>query len=369
MGTQKKVVIVDDSHLVQKYLTRILESDPELCVVGCADDPFEARELIKQHHPDVITLDIEMPKMDGLTFLKNLMRLHPLPVVMCSSLTAKGSQISLAALELGAIDYILKPEITDPNEFAAYSIAVLEKVKNAAHATVQAISQSTTQHVKVRLDYDRVNVIPDNGGGSISRSNDPKLAKYVIAIGASTGGVEALSILLAAIPENYPPILITQHIPHNFALSFAERLNEQLTINVCIAKDGAQVLPGHVYIAPGDNHMAVVKKGADVFIKYDKRGPVGGHTPSVDVLFESVADVYGKHCIAALLTGMGADGAAGMLKIRNTGAYTVAQSKESCVVWGMPRRAVELGAICEQLPLQDIASEINKQLSKLVNRD
>lgn len=363
MNNQIKVLIVDDSQLVQSYLTKIIESDPQMCVVGCADDPYQARDMIKQYKPDVLTLDIEMPKMDGITFLKNLMRLHPLPVVMCSSLTAKGSDISLAALELGAIDYILKPEISDPKAFQEYSISVLNKVKTAAGASVQAITQDLAQHVTVDLAYRQQSA---KTGQQVPKKVDPRLKEYIVAIGASTGGVEALHIFLSSIPKHYPPIVITQHIPHNFAISFSERLAQQLESHVMLAEDGQVLKPGHIYVSPGNAHFSICQKGTEKAVKLINGDPVSGHIPSVDVLFESVANTYGKNAIAALLTGMGADGAKGLKQIKDQGGYTLAQSKESCVVWGMPKKAVELDAVCKELPIMDIAKACSEKLNSWI---
>ena len=335
-----KVLVVDDSALVRQLLTEVINTHPRLEVVAAAHDPFDAREKIKRHQPDVLTLDIEMPKMDGITFLSNLMRLRPMPVVMISTLTEKGADITLQALELGAVDYVAKPR-DDVSRLEEYTQEITSKLLMASRAKIQGDDSLLTPEAK----------IPE-----LKVTANPRT---VIAIGASTGGPEALKNLICQLPAGMPPIVIAQHIPEAFSASLARRIN--LSTNALTVKqaDDNEVLQrGHVYIAPGDDHLMLVKKGSAYYTKLSKAEPVNRHRPAVDVLFDSVAEAVGKRAIAVLLTGMGADGAQGLLTIKNTGAYTIAQDESSSVVWGMPGAAVKLDAAVDVTPLARIPQRL-----------
>ncbi|WP_188054538.1 MULTISPECIES: protein-glutamate methylesterase/protein-glutamine glutaminase [unclassified Sphingosinithalassobacter] len=335
MNAPVRTLIVDDSASMRAALNRILSSDPAIEVVGMAPDPFAAREMIKTLDPDVLTLDIEMPGMDGLSFLERIMRLRPMPVVMCSTLTARGAAVTIEALRLGAVDYITKPSgsAEDINREAAL---LCSKVRAAARAAPRA------------------------GPTPLPRATTPMhgtAGDAIIAIGSSTGGVEALFSLLPALPADCPPVLIVQHMPATFTRSFAERLDGECSVHVVEATDGAPVTPGTVYIAPGgERHMELA---AGNRIRLRRGDPVGGHRPSVDVLFRSVA-AMGRSAVGAILTGMGADGAEGLLAMRRAGARTFGQSRDSCVVYGMPRAAFEAGAVEKELGLAALPEAILK---------
>lgn len=338
-----RVLIVDDSALIRQLLSHLLSEDPEIKVVGVAADPLVAREKIKAENPDVVTLDVEMPKMDGLSFLERIMRLRPMPVVMVSTLTQKGADVTLKALELGAVDFIGKPTIDVESGWQEKKEELIAKVKAAARARVQSRSNGSKPAKKV-----------------VSSNIGFRTTDKVVAIGASTGGVDALREVICALPADSPPILITQHMPPSFTGRFAERLNSLAAVSVAEATDNARVMPGHVYIAPGDKHLKLSRSGANYTCKLWDGPLVTGHKPSVDVLFESVAEVAGENCVAAILTGMGKDGGKGMLKIRETGAMTVGQDEATSLVYGMPRVAFEMGGVQEQLPLGKIAEGIMK---------
>lgn len=337
-----RVLIVDDSVLIRKLLTEIISKSDFLEVVGSCSDPYEAREKIKALNPDVITLDIEMPRMDGITFLKNLIRLRPMPVVMISTLTQKGSDITLQALELGAIDFIAKPKISVMNELPFLAEEIVTKIRIAANAKVSAL----------KLDDHKV---PVSSVGKACSQREMKDDIELIAIGASTGGVEATKVLLETLPKKMPPIVIVQHMPPGFTSSYANRLNnllEATVIEFVATRD--QLMPGHIYIANGNQHIEVQKRGSSIYGLCIDSDPVNRHKPSVDVLFDSVANAFDGHVLAVLLTGMGVDGAEGMSHIRKTGAITVAQDEVTSIVWGMPRVAIELGAANYVLPLTKI---------------
>jgi two-component system, chemotaxis family, protein-glutamate methylesterase/glutaminase len=350
-----KVLIVDDSALVRKMLTELLSSDPGIEVVGAAPDAFVAREKIKSLNPDVVTLDVEMPKMDGVTFLRNLMRLRPIPVIMVSSLTDHGAEVTLDALAVGAVDYLPKPKIDLAATLGDYRIELIEKVKAAAGARVRAYEP--------RHEVSAAQLSPTR-----SLSADAVLAKAapvrfrttdrMIAVGASTGGTEAIKDFLLGMPADSPGIVIAQHIPKAFSTPFAERMNRTCTMTVCEAQDGQQILPGHAYIAPGDRHLMVVRSGARWMCRLDDGLPVNRHKPSVDVLFRSVAQQAGFNAIGVLLTGMGKDGALGLKEMRDAGCTTIAQDEATSVVWGMPGEAVQIGAAVEVLPLLKIAPRV-----------
>ncbi|WP_018873524.1 chemotaxis response regulator protein-glutamate methylesterase [Thioalkalivibrio sp. ALJ16] len=337
-----RVLVVDDSALIRKLLTEILGAQDGIEVVGAATDPFDAREKIKQLEPDVLTLDVEMPKMDGITFLRNLMRLRPMPVVMVSSLTEAGAEVTLEALEVGAVDFVTKPKVDVSHELQAYSDVLAEKVRTAARMRLHA--RSVNAPVPQRLA----------AVGSRLKTTD-----RVIVLGASTGGTEALREVLTALPPDAPGILITQHIPAGFSKAFAERMDRSTALSVKEAADGDVVMPGHAYVAPGtDYHLRLARDGARYVCRLDTSGPVNRHRPSVDVLFRSAAEQAGANVVAALLTGMGDDGAEGLLALREAGAHTVAQDEATSLVWGMPGEAVKRDAAVQVLPLNRIAAAL-----------
>lgn len=330
-----RVLVVDDSATMRSLITAALNRDPEIEVVGAAGDPFEARGMIKALNPDVVTLDIEMPNMNGIEFLEKIMRLRPMPVVMVSSLTQAGAEMTLRALELGAVDCVGKP--TTATGTAEALVEVAEKVKTAARASVRTKTDAAPAAPR------RQNYVP---------SGD------VVAIGSSTGGVEALLSILSLFPETCPPTVITQHMPATFTASFAARLDRASGAKVQEAVDGALLEPGKVYVAPGGaTHLEVVRS-AGLRCRLVQGDPVSGHRPSVDVLFNSVAHAVGEKAVGAILTGMGRDGAQGLLAMRKAGARTVGQDEASCVVYGMPRTAFELGAVEKQVSLSSIGQTI-----------
>lgn len=341
-----RTLIVDDSPLVRKLLTRLLNSDPGIEVVGAAEDPYEAREMIKQLDPDVMTLDVEMPKMNGLDFLRNLMRLRPMPVVMISTLTEKGAQVTLEALSLGAVEVVSKPkcDLEHGMESAAHEITT--KVKYAAAAKI--VKHKSADLAPPTAPNKTIAEIAAGPDGAAPQ------ARKLIAIGASTGGTEAIKELLIAVTHTSAGILITQHIAAFISAQFAERMNQFSPLNVCQAADKQKILAGHVYIAPGGLHLSAVRDGKGYKCKIADTKPVGRHKPSVDVLFESVATVAGASAMGVILTGMGADGARGLKMMRETGATTIAQDEESCVIFGMPCAAIKLGGVDMVRPLSAI---------------
>jgi len=342
-----KVLIVDDSALVRRLLTDLLSSDPGIEVLGTATDAYVAREKIKALNPDVLTLDVEMPKMDGVTFLRNLMRLRPMPVVMVSSLTEDGAGVTLDALAAGAVDFLPKPKIDLAATLGQYREELLEKVKGAARARVRPLASAP---ISERLGPDAI--LPKRAAHHF-RTTD-----RIIAIGASTGGTEAIKDVLMAFPPDAPGIIIAQHIPKAFSTSFAKRMDGCCPMTVYEAEDGQQVLPGHVYIAPGDRHLLLRRDGARYVCALDNGAPVNRHKPSVDVLFRSVAQQAGSNAIGVILTGMGRDGAIGLKEMREAGAATIAQDEATSVVWGMPGAAVEIGAVAQVLPLDQISDAV-----------
>lgn len=341
--TQARVLVVDDSPTMRGLITSILSSDPEVSVIGQAGDAMEAREAIKLLNPDVVTLDIEMPDMNGLEFLDKIMRLRPMPVIMVSSLTHRGADATLAALEIGAFDCIGKPAPGDTQPF--YELT--EKVKAAARSKYRYGTYATPSQ-------------PPQVANANTAPAPYRVGRKIVAIGSSTGGVEALITVLQKFPVNCPPTVITQHMPPTFTKSFAERLNRLCAPRVEEATDGARLEIGKIYLAPGgERHLQVVNPSAPCCRLLDK-GPVNGHRPSVDVLFDSVAELAGRNAVGVILTGMGRDGAAGLLKMRYAGAKTIGQDEKTCVVYGMPRVAYELGAVERQLPLGMIGEEVLK---------
>jgi two-component system chemotaxis response regulator CheB len=345
-----RVLIVDDSALVRQILTEILSADRQIEVVGVASDAHVAREKIKSLNPDVITLDVEMPKMDGVTFLRNLMRLRPMPVVMVSSLTEHGADVTLDALSMGAVDYLPKPKIDLAATLKDYGDQLTEKVKTAARARVRALDPQRPMP-QVKPSYGADAVIPAGAPPRHLRTTD-----RIIAIGASTGGTEAIKEVLMGFPPDTPGVVVTQHIPKAFSGPFAKRMNQCCQMTVYEAEDGQQILPGHVYIAPGDRHLLVIRDGARYVCRLDDGTPVNRHKPSVDVLFRSVAQNAGRNAIGVLLTGMGKDGARGLKEMREGGSPTIAQDEATSVVWGMPGEAVAIGAADKVLPLNEIAT-------------
>jgi two-component system chemotaxis response regulator CheB len=350
MSLKSKVVVVDDSALMRKLLSSILNSDPGLEVVATASDAYQARDKIKQTNPDVITLDVEMPKMDGITFLENLMRLRPMPVVMVSSLTEPGAEVTLAALELGAIDFVSKPKVDIAHGLGDYAQELILKVKTAAKARPR-VAESTKSREMAGVG---------GASGVLARIS---ATDKLLAVGASTGGTEAVRELLDAMPPDGPPTVITQHIHSAFVGSLAARLDKSSPMRVAEAVDGTQIVPGHAYLAPGDQHLTIRRNGAQYICRVRTGERVSGHMPSVDVLFDSVADQVGVNALGVLLTGMGADGAQGLKKIQTAGGFTVAQDEATSVVWGMPGEAVKLGAANEVLPLGKIAPRLINLLS------
>ncbi len=354
MSKKTKVLIVDDSALIRQILTKILNSAIDIEVVGCAADPYIAREKIKRLNPDVLTLDVEMPRMDGLVFLSHLMRLRPMPVVMVSGLTQKGADATLQALEYGAVDFIHKPQIDIVQSLNSYSEEIISKIRLAACAKIQPPAFLTKKIPKVTKKYSADAIIKKNKS---SRFRQVKTEK-IIAIGASTGGTEAIKVLLMQMPVNSPSIVISQHIPAKFSHSFAVRMNQLSLLTASEAKDHEVILPGCVYIAPGDSHLLVERSGSDYVCRLHQGTPVNRHRPSVDVLFRSVAQSAGSNAIGVILTGMGDDGARGIKEMQEGGAVTVAQDEETSVVWGMPGEAIKRGGIDYVLPLPRIAGRL-----------
>jgi two-component system chemotaxis response regulator CheB len=356
-GRRIKVLIVDDSALVRSLLTDILKADPGIEVVGVASDAHIAREKIKALNPDVLTLDVEMPKMDGITFLKNLMRLRPMPVVMVSSLTERGADVTLDALALGAVDYLSKPKIDLAATLKDYGDELIEKIRAASKASVRALdprrAAAIATHMSARAAHSTDAVLPKAPPPKQLRTTD-----RIIAIGASTGGTEAIKEVLMRLPPDTPGVVIAQHIPKAFSGPFAKRMNDCCQVTVYEAEDGQQVLAGHAYIAPGDKHLMVVRDGARYVCRLDDGVPVNRHKPSVDVLFRSVAQNAGRNAIGAILTGMGKDGARGLKEMLDAGSRTIAQDEATSVVWGMPGEAVALGAAQYVLPLENVAGKI-----------
>ena len=352
-----KVLIVDDSALVRQILSEILNSDPDIEVVGAAADPYAAREKIKKLAPDVITLDVEMPRMDGITFLGNLMRLRPTPVVMISSLTEQGADVTLRALELGAVDFVSKPKLDISQGLEQYAEEILLKVKAAAGARVRTLSRkpvsSTLAAAGVAEKHTADAVLDKRPGRGHFRTTE-----RIIGIGASTGGTEAIKDLLRELPPDMPGIVVSQHIPEAFSAPFATRLNNQSQLTVLEAKDGQQVLAGHAYIAPGNRHLLVHRDGARYICRLNDGPPVNRHKPSVDVMFRSLAQHAGSNTVGVILTGMGDDGAAGLGEIQESGGSTLVQDEKSSVVWGMPGEAYKRGFADQVLTLSKIPTHL-----------
>lgn len=352
-----RVLVVDDSALMRKLLTDLLNSDSDIEVVGAAMDAYMARDKIKKLNPDVITLDVEMPKMDGLVFLGNLMRLHPMPVVMVSSLTEKGAEVTMRALELGAIDFVNKPKVDLAHGLEECAAEIADKIKAAAAVSREVLSYRANSAQAKPNGAANAEAKGANGSGA-SGSKHFRTTDQVIAIGASTGGTEAIKEVLIRTRPDSPGIVIAQHIPPVFSKSFADRMNTVSPLVVCEARDGQQIRPGHAFIAPGDKHLKVIKDGAFYRCKLDDGPTVNRHKPAVDPLFDSVAEMVGQNAIGVVLTGMGRDGALGLKRMRDAGAATIAQDEKTSVIYGMPRAAVEEGGAERVLPLNSIAAKI-----------
>jgi two-component system, chemotaxis family, protein-glutamate methylesterase/glutaminase len=342
-----RVLIVEDSQVMQRLLADLIGRGAGLEVAGIASDPYEARELVKSLKPDVMTLDVEMPRMDGLTFLERLMRLHPMPVVMVSSQTERDAEASLRALELGAVDVIAKPRASDAQGLTEFAVTIAESLRAAARVDVGARGEARVRTFARELD---------------GPTNRKLLEGQLIAIGASTGGTEAIREILGRLPVNTPPIVVVQHMPEMFTRMFAKRLNEQCRVAVCEATDRQKLQPGNVYVAPGNWHLTVRRSGKVFEARIDQADPVNRHRPSVDVLFDSVAASAAEAATAVILTGMGGDGAAGMRKIKTAGGHTLAQDEASCVVFGMPKTAIEAGGVDRVVPLSAIAERIMQRV-------
>jgi two-component system chemotaxis response regulator CheB len=351
-GTQKKirVLVVDDSAVIRQTVEKILSSDKDIEVIGTAADPYIAAQKIEKVLPDVITLDVEMPRMDGLTFLQKIMSQHPIPVVICSALTDKGAETTLKALELGAVDIIQKPRLGAKGFLEESKIRIIDSVKAASKAKLHLLS-GTLLEVKPKLTADAVLA-------KAKRQAMIETTDRVVVLGASTGGTEAIRFFLESLPHDTPGTVIVQHMPENFTKAFATRLNTTCKVTVKEAENGDSVIQGRVLIAPGNLHTMLKRSGAKYYVEV-KDGPlVSRHRPSVDVLFRSAARYAGSNTIAVIMTGMGDDGAHGMLEIREAGGYTIAQDESSCVVFGMPKEAIKLGAVHKITALDDIPAAV-----------
>ncbi|WP_320822959.1 chemotaxis response regulator protein-glutamate methylesterase [Reinekea sp.] len=341
-----KVLVVDDSALIRALLGKIIEDDPMLVLVGSAPDAFVARDMVKRFQPDVITLDIEMPKVDGLAFLERLMQARPTPVIMISTLTSAGAEATLRALELGAVDFIAKPKIEVSRGIEAYQALITGKIKMAAKARL----------VKPKAPP---------SGKVLTTSRNFTSSEKLLAIGASTGGTEAIKYLLMQFPASMPAIVITQHMPPGFTKTFATRLDSLCKVRVKEAVQGERLLAGCAYIAPGDQHMEVIRSGSDYRVRLHQEDRVSGHRPSVDVMFRSLALSAGVNTVAVIMTGMGRDGAEGMAQLSKQGCYTFAQDEASCVVFGMPKEAIKLNAVNEVLGIDQLAEAVLKKFSSI----
>ncbi len=343
-----KVLIIDDSALIRSVMKEIINSQADMEVVGQAPDPVGARDLIKQLNPDVLTLDVEMPRMNGLEFLERLMRLRPMPVVMVSSLTERGNEVTLRALELGAVDFVTKPKVGVSDGLNDSAVEIADKIRAAARARVRRHG---------------INETPPSAPRPLS-GQFLNTTEKLVCVGSSTGGTEALKEFLMRMPASSPAVLITQHMPESFTHAFAARLNALSAMTVKEAEHDERVLPGHAYIAPGHSHLLVRKSGAYYFVELSRADPVNRHRPSVDVLFNSAARVLGLNAVGVIMTGMGKDGAQGLLAMRQAGAHTIAQNEATCVVYGMPKSAVDIGAALEVVPLPEIAARVLDHLGR-----
>lgn len=358
MSQKIKVLIVDDSAVVRQTLTEILDTDPNIEVMGVAADPYFAANRIAHEVPDVITLDIEMPRMDGLTFLKKIMTQHPIPVVIISSLTEHGTETAIKALEYGAVEIITKPKLGTKEFIEESKIRLRDAVKAAAAAKLSrkkiAAKPTRTLEVKPKLSADAIMPKTSFNDAMI------KTTEKVIVVGASTGGTEALRVFLEALPADCPGIVIVQHMPEHFTRSFADRLDQLCKISVKEASNNDTVIRGRALIAPGNHHLILKRSGARYFVEVNDGPLVNRHRPSVDVLFRSTAKFAGKNAVGVIMTGMGDDGARGLLELKETGAQTIAQDEKSCIVFGMPKEAIKLDAAEYILPLDKIAEKVLK---------
>ena len=360
MIRKSRVIVVDDSALVRSLLAEIINRQPDMECIGTANDPLIAREMIREKNPDVITLDVEMPKMDGIDFLGRIMRLRPMPVLMISTLTERGAEVTMRALELGAVDFVAKPRVGVANGLQQLSTEIVDKLRIAASAHVHRMGRPA-------------HTAPAAGGAAAAAPAKPAVSsasllgklstEKLIAIGASTGGTEAIKEVLVHMPADAPAIVITQHMPPGFTTSFAARLNSLCQITVKEAVHGERILPGHAYIAPGGKQFSISRSGANYVAVVDEQAPpVNRHKPSVEVLFKSVAQFVGRNAFGIMLTGMGADGAVAMREMKDAGSYNYVQDEASCIVFGMPREAIAHGAAHEVLPLNQIAPAVLAQL-------
>jgi two-component system chemotaxis response regulator CheB len=372
-----RVVVVDDSALVRSLLTEIINRQPDMECVGTATDPLVAREMIRNLNPDVITLDVEMPRMDGLDFLSRLMRLRPMPVVMVSTLTERGAEVTLKALELGALDFVAKPKIGITDGLKQLAEDITEKIRAASKAHIRRMVVPTVTTMPQMTSAlgsaaEALHARTSRPGASRTAAAPPERpsptpigrlsTEKIIFIGASTGGTEATKDVLINLPADCPAVMITQHMPAGFTKSYAARLDSLCRIRVAEARDGERVLPGHAYLAPGGFHLSVERSGANYIARVTEGEPVNRHKPSVEVLFNSAARVVGPNALGVMLTGMGADGAKAMLAMRDAGSFNIAQDEESCVVFGMPKEAIAQGAAHEVLSLNRIAARLIERL-------
>ena len=339
-----KVLVVDDSALIRNLLGEIVKSESDMQLVGAAPDAYVAKKMVQEHNPDVITLDIEMPKVDGLRFLDVLMKARPTPVVMISTLTEAGADATIRSLELGAVDFIPKPKLGVVQGIEEYRDLILSKIRMAARSRVRQQKPATVK-TTTALTYSST--------------------EKIIAIGASTGGTEAIKTIVSALPANAPATVITQHMPPGYTSTFAKRLDACSQLKIVEARGDERLLPGHGYLAPGDKHMEIIRSGADYRIRLNDGPRVSGHKPSVDMMFTSLVESAGSNVVASLLTGMGKDGADGLLALKEKGAFTICQNEDTCVVYGMPKVAVSLGAAEKILPLENIAQAMVSQLEKM----
>lgn len=348
-----KVLIIDDSALMRALISEMISAQEDMKVVGVAEDPYIAREKIKQLNPDVLTLDVEMPRMDGITFLKNLMRLHPMPVIMISTATEAGAEITLEALRIGAYDFITKPKVEGGKGIVDYEEELIVKIRAAAQGNISELERrsETAKSAPLRA----AQRLPDY---------NPRGGQW-IAIGASTGGTEAIKEVLQGLPANCPPVVISQHIPPHFSGSFAARMNSLCAMAVHEAQENQKILPGNVYIAPGDKHLKFKRVAEGYAVALDEGERVNRHKPSVEVMFDSIRDLGLTRTVAVMLTGMGSDGAHALLRLKEMGCHTIVQDEKTSVVWGMPGAAFQMGAHCEVKPLSQIA----RRVLELTNRN
>lgn len=359
MNRKIRVIVVDDSALVRSLLAEIINRQPDMECIGTANDPLVAREMIREKNPDVITLDVEMPKMDGIDFLGRIMRLRPMPVLMISTLTERGAEVTMRALELGAVDFVAKPRVGVANGLTQLSTEIVDKIRIAASAHVHRMVKPAASSAPVEPGHAVAAKPALSSASLLGKISTEKL----IAIGASTGGTEAIKEVLVHMPADAPAIVITQHMPPGFTTSFAARLNSLCQITVKEATHGERILPGHAYIAPGGKQFAISRSGANYVAVVDEQAPpVNRHKPSVEVLFKSVAQFAGRNAFGVMLTGMGADGAVAMREMKDAGSYNYVQDEASCIVFGMPREAIAHGAADEVLPLTQIAAALLAKL-------